>query len=206
MKIRSSTLDTISHPERPAAPDSIEATLSPPGSGPAPELARRLSADMQRVFSVAETGDGRRVICRLLHQSLADCIDLEGQCRQARWNLRGSDAAAFRPWFDQVEDMATAQSERLAAHIVELGNSVHASIPVVAERSGLKECPANSEDVWAHVDAVVSGLELLATVLPGDAEWLAEHGDAYTQTLLTEMKGAIDAQLQRVPTRRAASQ
>src|SRR2546428_3047422 len=46
----------------------------------------------------------RREAIGLLNQRLADCIDLQTQCKQAHWNVKGPTFIALHKLFDEVNE------------------------------------------------------------------------------------------------------
>jgi starvation-inducible DNA-binding protein len=44
----------------------------------------------------------RLQVCELLNRRLADCIDLQTQCKQAHWNVKGVNFIALHELFDEA--------------------------------------------------------------------------------------------------------
>src|SRR6266545_2508074 len=64
---------------------------------------------------------GRREAVGLLNQRLADCIDLQTQCKQAHWNVKGPSFIALHQLFDKVYDNVQDYADLLAERIMQLG-------------------------------------------------------------------------------------
>ncbi len=73
----------------------------------------------------------RREVISLLNQRLADAIDLQTQCKQAHWNVKGPDV--HRP--SQVVGDAEEYVDLIAERVVQLGGIAEGTIGIVAERS-----------------------------------------------------------------------
>src|SRR3989449_33064 len=63
----------------------------------------------------------RREAIGLLNQRLADCIDLQTQCKQAHWNVKGPTFIALHKLFDEVNEAVEEYVDLLAERVVQLG-------------------------------------------------------------------------------------
>src|SRR5213596_1096929 len=79
----------------------------------------------------------RREAIGLLNQRLADCIDLQTQCKQAHWNVKGPSFIALHKLFDDIHASVTEYSDLLAERIVALGGVARGTAREVAEQSEL---------------------------------------------------------------------
>ena len=52
------------------------------------------------------TPDLRKTMTALLNANLADAIDLQLQCKQAHWNVKGPHFIALHEFFDKLHDAA----------------------------------------------------------------------------------------------------
>ncbi len=59
----------------------------------------------------------------LLNQRLADCIDLQTQCKHAHWNVKGPAFIALHKLFDEINEEVEEYVDLLAERIVQLGGS-----------------------------------------------------------------------------------
>ncbi|HET8622664.1 MAG TPA: ferritin-like domain-containing protein, partial [Gemmatimonadales bacterium] len=81
------------------------ATKTHPPSASRPAHPPR--ADRERRASRFQTKNDlpanvRTKAVNLLNQRLADCIDLQTQCKQAHWNVKGSNFIALHKLFDEI--------------------------------------------------------------------------------------------------------
>src|SRR5207244_12448514 len=71
----------------------------------------------------------------LLNQRLADCIDLQTQCKQAHWNVKGPTFIALHKLFDEINEDVEGYVDLIAERIVQLGGIAEGTVGVVADRS-----------------------------------------------------------------------
>src|SRR5690242_18633115 len=57
----------------------------------------------------------------LLNQRLADCIDLQTQCKQAHWSVKGPSFIALHKLFDEVNEAVEEYVDLIAERVVQLG-------------------------------------------------------------------------------------
>ena len=57
----------------------------------------------------------------LLNTSLADCIDLQMQAKQAHWNVKGPNFIALHKLFDEVNVAVSDYVDEIAERTVQLG-------------------------------------------------------------------------------------
>src|SRR5918996_4822047 len=79
---------------------------------------------------------------RLLNQRLADCIDLQTQCKQAHWNVKGPQFIALHKLFDEVNEDVEEYVDLLAERVVQLGGIAQGTARSVAGRSTLSDYPS----------------------------------------------------------------
>jgi starvation-inducible DNA-binding protein len=74
----------------------------------------------------------RREAVGLLNQRLADSIDLQTQCKQAHWNVKGPSFIALHKLFDEVNEAVEEYIDLLAERVVQLGGIAEGTVGVVA--------------------------------------------------------------------------
>ena len=97
-------------------------------------------------------------VADLLNQRLADCIDLQTQCKQAHWNVKGPTFIALHQLFDDINQDVEAYVDLLAERVVQLGGTAEGTARMVAERTTLDEYPQTLASGEGHVDALSSAL------------------------------------------------
>src|SRR5438876_11909198 len=119
---------------------AVDTTLAPPAPN---ESRTERGPSVQSGFRTKNSlpADTRREVCTLLNQRLADCIDLETQCKQAHWNVKGPTFVALHKLFDEVNEAVEEYVDLLAERVVQLGGIAEGTAGVVAERSTLVDYP-----------------------------------------------------------------
>jgi starvation-inducible DNA-binding protein len=133
----------------------------------------------------AEIGD-------LLNQRLADCIDLQTQCKQAHWNVKGSSFIALHKLFDEINEEVEEYVDLIAERIVQLGGIAEGTARIVAERSTLEVYPLVTSSGPEHIDALSRALAGFARTVRLGIEEMNELGDAGSADILTQISRGID--------------
>src|SRR5215471_8428684 len=128
----------------------------------------------------------------LLNARLADCIDLQTQCKQAHWNVKGPNFIALHELFDKVNEAVEDYVDDIAERAVQLGGVAEGTARMVAKRSGLAEYPAKAVDGRSHVEALSSALAAFGKAARQAIEQSNELGDLDTADLFTEVSRGID--------------
>ena len=79
--------------------------------------------------------DVRSQVVPMLNQRLADCIDLQSQCKQAHWNVKGPSFIGLHELFDQINEAVEEYVDRIAERVVQLGGIAEGTAAVVATRT-----------------------------------------------------------------------
>src|SRR6266568_1638128 len=66
----------------------------------------------------------RREAIGLLNQRLADCVDLQTQCKQAHWNVKGPTFIALHKLFDEVNEAVEEYVDLLAERVAALSDAL----------------------------------------------------------------------------------
>ncbi|MES1940110.1 DNA starvation/stationary phase protection protein Dps [Salinisphaera sp. T5B8] len=177
-------------------------------------IGRRLHGDMARLFGRGDDNPARTVAhrrlrssaCRMLNQSIADCLDLQSQVRQLGWWLRGADYRAQRVLLADAAALIERQVGRLGQRIAALGGTAEGSVRQVAARSGLNDYPDPDADSTAQTDALVLAFGLVSQAMCDDAVELSERGDEVSARLsrrIAALLGGYHARLQPLLDRRS---
>ncbi|HET6779096.1 MAG TPA: DNA starvation/stationary phase protection protein Dps [Gemmatimonadales bacterium] len=134
----------------------------------------------------------RSRIAELLNQRLADCIDLQTQCKQAHWNVKGQSFIGLHKLFDEVNEDVEGYVDLLAERIVQLGGVAQGTARSVAERSTLPGYPLRATSGEEHVDALSSALATFGAGTRRAIQQAVELQDDDTADILTETSRAID--------------
>ena len=128
----------------------------------------------------------------LLNARLADCIDLQTQCKQAHWNVKGQTFIALHELFDKVNEAVEDYVDDIAERAVQLGGVAEGTARTAAKRSSLAEYPANAVEGRSHVEALSSALAACGTAARKAIDQANELGDLDTADLFTEVSRGID--------------
>ena len=135
---------------------------------------------------------GRLEIIGLLNQRLADCIDLQTQCKQAHWNVKGPTFIALHKLFDDINGDVAEYADLIAERVVQLGGVAEGTVGVVAERSTLVDYPLGLSTGAEHVAALSDALAMFGRTVRLGIEEMNELEDAGSADILTEISRGVD--------------
>jgi starvation-inducible DNA-binding protein len=134
----------------------------------------------------------RARVVELMNRRLADCVDLEAQCKQAHWNVKGPQFIALHELFDDVYEAVGEYVDLIAERIVQLGGIAEGTVRVAAERSTLREYPLVLSSGEEHVAALSDVLAQFSGQARQAIEELHELDDPDTVDILTEVSRGVD--------------
>ena len=134
----------------------------------------------------------RTKLIDILNARLADAIDLQTQCKQAHWNVKGPNFIALHKLFDEVNDAVEEYVDLIAERAVQLGGVADGTARGVEKRSSLPEYPVKDGDGRAHVEALAAVLSAFGKVVRAEIDRSNELADADTADLFTEVSRGID--------------
>jgi starvation-inducible DNA-binding protein len=131
-------------------------------------------------------------VITLLNQRLADCIDLQAQCKQAHWNVKGPTFIALHKLFDDIYADVTGYVDLIAERIVQLGGIAEGTVGVVAERTTLVDYPLVLSRGAEHVAALSDALAGFGRTARIGIEEMNDLQDADSADILTEISRGVD--------------
>lgn len=138
----------------------------------------------------------RTQLVALLNQSLANASDLDSQCKQAHWNVKGKDFYQLHLLFDELATEMEDYADMLAERITALGGMAQGTIRMAAKATELPEFPT---DIFDGMDFVVALAERFAQFGGECRELISKTDedldDAATADLYTEIARGIDKRL-----------
>src|SRR5438128_6870159 len=146
----------------------------------------------------------RLEVIGLLNQRLADCIDLQAQCKQAHWNVKGPTFIALHKLFDEINEDVEAYVDLIAERIVQLGGIAEGTVGVVADRSTLLDYPLVLATGAEHVAALSDALAAFGRTARVGIEEMNELEDADSADILTEISRGVGKSLWLLEADRAA--
>jgi starvation-inducible DNA-binding protein len=134
----------------------------------------------------------RSKVIDILNARLADAIDLQTQCKQAHWNVKGPNFIALHKLFDDVNEEVEEYVDLIAERAVQLGGVADGTARSVAKRSGLVEYAAKGADGREHVQALSSALSSFGKAARTAIAQTGDIGDADTADVFTEISRGVD--------------
>ena len=128
----------------------------------------------------------------LLNRRLADAVDLQTQCKQAHWNVKGPTFIALHKLFDEINEDVEEYVDLIAERIVQLGGVAEGTVGVVAERSALVDYPLALSTGAEHVAALSDALAMFGRTVRLGIEEMNELEDADSADILTEISRGVD--------------
>ena len=131
-------------------------------------------------------------VIELLNQRLADSIDLQTQCKQAHWNVKGPAFIALHKLFDEINEDVEEYVDLVAERIVQLGGIAEGTVGVVAGRTSLVDYPLVLSKGAEHVAALSDALAAFGRTVRVGIEEMNELEDAGSADILTEISRGVD--------------
>jgi starvation-inducible DNA-binding protein len=136
--------------------------------------------------------DRRVEVIALLNQRLAEAIDLQTQCKQAHWNVKGPTFIGLHKLFDDVNEDVENYVDLIAERVVQLGGVAEGTVGVVEERSTLPDYPIGLSAGSEHVAALSDALAAFGRTARIGIEEMNELEDAASADVLTEISRGVD--------------
>jgi starvation-inducible DNA-binding protein len=134
----------------------------------------------------------RLEVIALLNQRLADSIDLQTQCKQAHWNVKGPTFIALHKLFDEIYGDVGEYVDLIAERIVQLGGIAEGTVGVVEGRSTIVDYPLTLSTGAEHVAALSDALAMFGRTVRVGIEEMNELQDAGSADILTEISRGVD--------------
>jgi starvation-inducible DNA-binding protein len=134
----------------------------------------------------------RRQAVTLLNQRLAECIDLQTQCKQAHWNVKGPMFIALHKLFDEINAAVEEYVDLIAERVVQLGGIAEGTVSVVEARSTLPDYPIGITSGLEHVDALSDVLAAFGRGARKGIEEMDDLEDKDSADILTEISRGVD--------------
>ena len=134
----------------------------------------------------------RSKVIELLNARLADAIDLQTQCKQAHWNVKGPSFIALHKLFDEINADVEDYVDLLAERAVQLGGVAEGTARTAAKRSSLADYGATGPDGREHVQALSTALAAFGKSARAAIAKCNDLNDADTADVLTEISRGVD--------------
>lgn len=174
---------------RPTATRS--AVKTPP---PVTEEVSRERPDPKLFSTKNDLPESTRIeVIALLNQRLAEAIDLQTQCKQAHWNVKGPSFIGLHKLFDEINEAVEAYVDEIAERVVQLGGIAEGTVGAVDGRSTLPDYPLGILPSGAeHVAALSDALAAFGRTTRIGIEEMNELEDADSADMLTGISRGID--------------
>lgn len=134
----------------------------------------------------------RSQVIEKLNRRLAECIELQTQCKQAHWNVKGRDFIALHKLFDKVNESVEEYIDLIAERIVQLGGVAEGTVRVVVARSKLVDYPLTLTSGDEHAAALSDSLADFGKSAREGIDEMEKLEDAVSQDMLTEITRGTD--------------
>jgi starvation-inducible DNA-binding protein len=134
----------------------------------------------------------RGAAVELLNSRLADAIDLQTQCKQAHWNVRGADFIALHELFDKINSDVEEYVDLIAERIVQLGGIALGTARLAVKRSNLPEYGTMGTRGRDHVEALSTALATFAKATRAAVRAIDQAGDLDGADILTQISRGTD--------------
>jgi len=134
----------------------------------------------------------RAQVAGLLNRRLADAIDLQIQCKQAHWNVKGPQFIALHKLFDEIHEDVAGYVDLIAERIVQLGGVAEGAVRTVAGRTELDEYPLALSNGTDHVKKLSAALAAFASRMSTAIKETDKLEDVGTADLCTEILRGTD--------------
>ena len=159
----------------------------------APERPARAPAAPKLYATKNDLPEASRLeVIGLLNQRLAEAIDLQTQCKQAHWNVKGPAFIALHKLFDDVNEDVEEYVDLIAERVVQLGGIAEGTVGAVEERSTLPDYPLALSNGGEHVAALSDALATFGRTMRIGIEEMNELEDAGSADTLTEISRGVD--------------
>lgn len=137
-------------------------------------------------------GKLREKMIGLLNARLADSMDLQTQCKQAHWNVKGPDFISLHELFDKVNEDVEEYVDLIAERAVQLGGVAEGVIQEVVKKTQLKPYGARGGSGRDHVEALSSALAAYGKLVRAAIDTSDRAGDKDTSDIFTEISRGTD--------------
>jgi len=165
-----------------------------PAQARIPEEAVAPPAEDTKLFSTKNDlpEDKRVEVIGLLNQRLAEAIDLQTQCKQAHWNVKGPSFIGLHKLFDDVNEDVETYVDLIAERIVQFGGIAEGTIGAAEQRSKLPDYPIGIATGAEHVAALSDALSAFGRAARITIAEMDELEDAGSADMLTGISRGVD--------------
>jgi starvation-inducible DNA-binding protein len=138
----------------------------------------------------------RQKSIEILNVSVATCLDVWSQAKQAHWNVKGLDFYQVHLLFDDVASTLFDPIDLLAERITALGGVVYGTARAAGRNSLIPEYPDTEQMTEVdHLNALADRVAMFAKHLREAADRTAAFDDQDTNDIYVEISREVDKKL-----------
>lgn len=134
----------------------------------------------------------RMKVSELCNARLMDCLDLQGQIKQAHWMVKGPNFIGLHLLFDTIYEAVQEYADLIAERAIQLGGTVSGTAKAVSEGSQLPEYPLEIVSCADHVASLSTALASFGKLVREGIEQADALGDQDAADIFTEVSRGID--------------
>lgn len=137
----------------------------------------------------------RDQICEILNDSLAECLDLKTQVKQAHWNVKGVHFYQLHLLFDEMAAELEEYTDLFAERVTTLGGTALGTVRMAAGKTTLPDYPTDILEGMDHVVALADRYAQFGESIRENIDVTDHLEDKDTADIFTEVSRAIDMRL-----------
>lgn len=134
-------------------------------------------------------------VITLLNKTLASTLDLQVQCKQAHWNLKGMEFIALHLLFDDLHEVVEGFVDVVAERITSLGGTALGTIQEAVKNTALKPYPVDIFAAKDHLEHLSHNFAVLGELTRIDTQKTQDLGDLSTSDLYIDLNRMLDQKL-----------
>jgi starvation-inducible DNA-binding protein len=137
----------------------------------------------------------RDQICEILNDSLAECLDLKTQVKQAHWNVKGVHFYQLHLLFDEMATELEEFTDLFAERVTTLGGTAMGTVRMAAAKTTLPDYPVDILEGMDHVVALADRYAQFGESIRENIDVTDHLEDKDTADIFTEVSREIDKRL-----------
>lgn len=134
-------------------------------------------------------------IIKILNQSLASATDLQMQCKQAHWNVKGYEFIALHKLFDELAHDVTEHVDTIAERITSLGGTALGTLQAAAKNTELKTYPLDIFSAKDHLTHLAQNFAILGKASRQNIDLTQNLDDMATSDMYIALTEMLDKNL-----------
>lgn len=131
----------------------------------------------------------------MLNYTLASATDLQLQCKQAHWNIKGREFIALHLLLDKLHEEVENHVDTVAERIMILGGSAFGTIQAVVENTQLRKYPTDIFKIEEHLEHLTHNFAILGELSRNNIKAAEEFNDLATSDVYIALTRMLDKNL-----------